>query len=236
MQHPRCCRSHSSVGAGRHSTATHPHAAPSSRSPRRSQRGRGGGCVAHAGINLALTLAGLVVVPELYLKLGACMGQHVQEHADGVPAADGVAVLRLVLRECGRLARLNGSHALVVQPPDGLPDRALALVVPLVREAAAPVAKVGRQDEQVGGVIQVGRQQLPVPRLAVARQRPNHDGHQREGAARQRAHDVRRVQLKAVLRLVRVHVHLLERARRAQLRVHALVDRHRAQGGVVRIS
>lgn len=43
----------------------------------------------------------------------------------------------------------------------------LGAVVPGVAEPAAPVAEVGRDDKQVGGVCQVGGQQLPVAGLTA---------------------------------------------------------------------
>ena len=63
--------------------------------------------------------------------------------------------------------------ALLIQGLDALVDGALGLVVVGEAEAGAPVAKVARDDEQVGGVGQVGRQQRAVLALPCSKARGN---------------------------------------------------------------
>lgn len=64
-------------------------------------------------------------VPLGPAKAAAATCTCLQQHADGVPPADGVASGLQVVAELGGVLRLNSSHALPVQPLNALVDGAL---------------------------------------------------------------------------------------------------------------
>lgn len=95
-------------------------------------------------------------------------------------AANCVVVLSQILGEALRLQCLDQIHAHLVQHLDPLVDRAVRLLVVRVPEAGAPVAKVGRDDEEILRVGQVRRQDLAVRFLPVVADRADHDWHNGE--------------------------------------------------------
>ena len=84
------------------------------------------------------------------------------ENADGVPAADGVAVLLDVRGESGRVAAFDKPHPEPVQLLHGLVNGASSLVVVCKAEPLPPVAEIRADDKQVSWVIDVVGQSTPV--------------------------------------------------------------------------
>jgi len=73
---------------------------------------------------------------------------------------DGVLVLPEVGCKGLRVPFLYQPHALLVQPLDIFGDSgAIGRVIGLIGETTAPVAEVGADDEEVGGVGEVGREE-----------------------------------------------------------------------------
>mmetsp|Transcript_401 Transcript_401/g.1032 ORF Transcript_401/g.1032 Transcript_401/m.1032 type:complete len:340 (-) Transcript_401:251-1270(-) len=191
--------------------------------------GRG---VGHAAVLRVLHRRALRVFNEVYAVALVGDGEHLQQHAYGVPAADGVLGVLEVVVEGGGVLRLYELHAAAVERLDvGVARHARVAVVGLVAEAAAPVAEVAADDEEVRRVREVRREQRAELLLRLVGGGAHHDGH--DGRTRRAGHaarDVRHVHLQRVLRLVHVLLQHHELARRVQLADDLLVHHQVAHG------
>ena len=137
--------------------------------------------------------------------------------------------------------RLDDAHRRPIERLDGRVEGcAVLFALPRrVSEAAAPVAKIGGDDEEVGRVVEEGREDVAESRLGGGGERADHDGDERRWAARARLEHlayVWEVHLETVLGLVDADVHVDELAGRAELVVGVAVDAEVADGGAVDVA
>jgi len=154
-------------------------------------------------------------------------GHGVQQHGDGVPAANGVGVLAKVLVEAGGVQLLDHVHAHSVQTSDALVDLAAhRLVVERVVEARAPVAKIGRYDEHNRWVGEVLGEDLTIQFLLGRGQTADHDRHDGELVlvVLHDLGDVGQLHFQRVLVFVHSKRQLLKMPGGLQLLVNLLVD------------
>lgn len=154
-------------------------------------------------------------------------GHGVQQHRDGVAAADGVGILAQVLVEAGGVQLLDHVHAHPVQTSDALVDLAAhRLVIERVVEARTPVTEVGRDDKHDRRVDEVLGEDLTVQLLLGWGQAADHDGHDGELVlvVLHDLGDVGQLHLQGMLVLVHAQRQLLKVSGGLQLLVHLLVD------------
>lgn len=173
-------------------------------------------------------LAALRVLQEAKAHRVAAFRQNItalQEHSDGMAAADRVVVPLHVLVERLRLERLYQVHSRLVQLLDRLVDGAARAFAVRVPEALAPMAEVGGDHEEVLRVGQVRSEDLAELPFRLEGQRADHDGDDSELVAKVLHHlgDERQLHLDAVLVLVRLQVHPLELVSLAEFPVDRLV-------------
>ena len=117
--------------------------------------------VANGGIAGFMTLGRLGVLNKLQAHSSAIGSltsdgiDGVEQDADGMPSTNGIAVFLQVGAELGGIHGLDNVHPLAVEMLDRLPDGFEVVVDVLVVEPGSPMAEVGRDDEHVGGVVEV---------------------------------------------------------------------------------
>eukprot|EP00962_Isochrysis_galbana_P037238 scaffold12977_cov119-Isochrysis_galbana.AAC.4 len=164
--------------------------------------------------------------PELVPRLPrARLLECMQQQCDRVAATDGVVEGVLVPGEPVGVLSLDQRHTLAVQGFDGLEDLARAGVLVRELEPPAPVAKIGRDDEEGLGLKQVRSQHTAVLRFCVLVESADQYGHDAEGPVAHDVHHIRQVHLDRVLGLVHGYVHYVECAGGTELVGRCCVQR-----------
>lgn len=138
------------------------------------------GGVADAGVFLITTLIALVVLEEFKAHPVATSLQllhGLKQHPDRMPAADGVVVLSQILPKALRFERFDQVHAHLVQDFDPLVNGTVRVLVVRIPEASSPMAKIGRDDEEILRIRKVRRQDFAVRFLPVVANGADHDWH-----------------------------------------------------------
>lgn len=94
-----------------------------------------------------------------------------------MPAADGVVVLSQILPKALRFERFDQVHAHLVQDFDPLVNGTVRVLVVRIPEASSPMAKIGRDDEEILRIRKVRRQDFAVRFLPVVANGADHDWH-----------------------------------------------------------
>eukprot|EP00760_Papus_ankaliazontas_P032936 PhM_4_TR6088/c0_g1_i1/m.74604 len=153
-------------------------------------------------ITFRLARTRLVIRNKLRLETTPKRYHRMHEHADRVPATDGVLRAIQVLRPRVGVEAFNVCHPFVVHGLDGVADLRvrLRLIVICVPEPRTPVTEVAANDKDVLGVRDVRLHDVGVERLGGGCEAPDDQGYDLDGALFwETAADERHLHLEAVL-------------------------------------
>ena len=168
--------------------------------------------IAHRGVVGSLYLAGLVVLCQLGLEIGAlllCLLDDRHEKRDWVAATYGVLGLLQVAFEALAIVAHNRLNSILVQAFDVLVN-GRSLVARAEVKALAPVTEVARDDKKSFLIQKVRQKRLCVAGHLVAGQLADHQRQELDFFVAKHLPDVRDMHLKTVFVLFEANWDLLE--------------------------